>query len=160
LLPVLRTALQDRPAGEPAPAQHASDATSEPQRTAHILLAEDNPVNRLVAIRLLEKQGFTVTAVEDGAAAVDAVAAGAFDLVLMDMQMPRMDGLEATERIRARERAERLRRIPIVALTANAMKGDRELCIAAGMDDYLSKPLRSDQLLATITALLPAAAAA
>ena len=117
-------------------------------------------MNRLVAIRLLEKQGFTVTAVEDGAAAVDAVAAGAFDLVLMDMQMPRMDGLEATQQIRAREQAQRLPRIPIVALTANAMKGDRERCIAAGMDDYLSKPLRSDQLLATITALLPAAAAA
>jgi CheY-like chemotaxis protein len=78
----------------------------------------------------------------------------------MDMQMPRMDGLEATQRIRAHEHAERRPRMPIVALTANAMKGDRERCLAAGMDDYLSKPLRSDQLFATITALLPAAVAA
>jgi PAS domain S-box-containing protein len=160
LLPVLQKALHDRALPDAAPDRPAASSSPALARAAHLLLAEDNPVNRLVAIRLLEKQGFTVTAVEDGAAAVDAVAAGAFDLVLMDMQMPRMDGLEATQRIRAREQAQRLPRIPIVALTANAMKGDRERCIAAGMDDYLSKPLRSDQLLATITALLPAAAAA
>jgi CheY-like chemotaxis protein len=160
LLPVLEATLHDRSSAAAAPARATTSAVPEPRRTAHLLLAEDNPVNRLVAVRLLEKQGFTVTAVEDGAAAVEAVATGAFDLVLMDMQMPRMDGLEATQHIRARERAERLPRIPIVALRANAMKGDRERCIGAGMDDYLSKPLRSEQLLATITALLPAAAAA
>ncbi len=145
----------DAPTVRPAP------ATPTARRTGcRLLLAEDNPVNRLVAVRLLEKHGFTVTAVEDGAAAVEAVEHGTFDLVLMDMQMPHMDGLEATAVIRAHEQATHGRRIPIVALTANAMKGDRERCIAAGMDDYLSKPLRSDQLLATLTALLPADAAA
>jgi PAS domain S-box-containing protein len=110
----------------------------EAQPRLNVLLAEDNAVNRLVAARLLEKLGHRVQAVTDGNEAVAAFEKERFDLVLMDVQMPNRDGLEATAAIRALERG---RRVPIVALTAHALKGDRERCLAAGMDDYLSKPI-------------------
>jgi signal transduction histidine kinase/CheY-like chemotaxis protein len=114
-----------------------------------ILLAEDNPVNRKVAVRLLEKQGHSVTAVADGQNAVEAVAHSQFDLVLMDVQMPLMNGFDATRAIRAHE-AGVGGHIPIVALTAHAMHGDREICVDAGMDDYLSKPLQPRDLYAVL----------
>jgi CheY-like chemotaxis protein len=116
-----------------------------------ILLAEDNQVNQLVARRMLEKRGHTVTVVENGLAAVNALEDGEFDLVFMDVQMPEMDGLEATMEIRRRERGGR--RVPIIAMTAHAMKGDREHCIAAGMDGYVAKPIQAEEVERAIAAL-------
>ncbi|MBI4739983.1 MAG: response regulator [Betaproteobacteria bacterium] len=122
-------------------------------RALHILLAEDNPVNKRLAVALLEKRGHRVLAVGDGQQALAALADDAFDLVLMDMQMPVMDGIEATRRIRERERAGGGGHQPIVAMTANAMQGDRERCLAAGMDGYVSKPVNPDELFAAISAV-------
>jgi CheY-like chemotaxis protein len=109
-----------------------------------ILLAEDNAVNQKLALRLLERMGNGgAHVVEDGVAVIEALESADFDLILMDVQMPRMDGLEATRQIRARWPD---RPIRIVGLTANAMAGDREACLEAGMDDYVSKPIRPDEL--------------
>lgn len=113
-----------------------------------ILVAEDNRPNQLVAKAILENQGYEVDIVDDGVKAVDAVANGDYDLVLMDIQMPRMDGVEATQSIR-RLGSEK-RGVPIIAVTANAMVGDRDAYLAAGMDDYVSKPIDSKALIATI----------
>ncbi|HTI70121.1 MAG TPA: response regulator [Candidatus Limnocylindria bacterium] len=115
-----------------------------PAQTAKILIAEDNRVNWKLAALLLEKLGYTVDHAPDGAEAVKACEVKSYDLILMDCQMPNMDGYEATHRIRATERPGRP--VRIVAMTANAMQGDREKCIAAGMDDYLSKPIRLEDL--------------
>jgi CheY-like chemotaxis protein len=105
-----------------------------------ILLAEDNAVNQKLAALLLRRAGHDVTVVGDGNAAVQAVAEGSYDVVLMDLQMPQMDGFEATAAIRAAER-DTGRHLRIVALTAHAMKDDRDKCLEAGMDDYLTKPI-------------------
>ncbi|MCW5890813.1 MAG: response regulator [bacterium] len=123
----------------------AAPPLEPPERPFDVLLAEDNPVNRLVAVKLLERLGHRVTAVEDGVAAVEALGARRYDVVLMDVQMPRLDGFAAT--VALRERGDRT---PIVALTAHAMKGDAERCLAAGMDAYVAKPLRAGELLATM----------
>jgi two-component system sensor histidine kinase/response regulator len=123
----------------------------EPTAILHVLVAEDNAVNQRLATRLLEKRGHRVTVTADGREAVEALANQNFDLVLMDIQMPKMDGFEATAVVREKEMHDG-GHIPIIALTANAMKGDRERCLAAGMDGYLSKPIVSqelDELLAT-----------
>ncbi|TMA36390.1 MAG: response regulator, partial [Deltaproteobacteria bacterium] len=122
----------------------------------HVLLAEDNAVNRKVAVRLLEKRGHTVVAVEDGRQALRALDGERFDVALMDVQMPEMDGFEATAAVRARERVEG-GHLPIVALTAYAMKGDRERCLEAGMDAYVAKPVNADELFATLERLVPGA---
>jgi CheY-like chemotaxis protein len=118
-------------------------------RTRHlqlrILLAEDNLVNQTLAVRILEKLGHTVAVVGDGQSVLDALVRQAFDLILMDVQMPTMDGLEATAAIRAREQTTGTH-IPIIAMTAHAMQGDRERCLAAGMDEYISKPIKLDDL--------------
>jgi two-component system sensor histidine kinase/response regulator len=95
---------------------------------------------------MLEKLGHTVVVANNAREAVDALDRGRFDAVLMDMQMPEMDGLQATAAIRAREMCQAVDRVPIIALTANAMKGDREKCLMAGMDAYLSKPIKSAEL--------------
>jgi len=124
-----------------------------------ILLAEDNPVNQKLAIRLLEKIGLDPTAVENGAEALKALAEEKYDVVLMDIQMPEMDGIEATKRIREMER-ENGGHVPIVALTAHAMKGDMERFMDAGMDDYLSKPLSSERLYQAISKYAKTAEAA
>jgi CheY-like chemotaxis protein len=116
-----------------------------------ILLAEDNPINQKLAVTLLAKAGYRVRVADTGRQAVEALRDGEkFDLILMDMQMPDMDGLEATRQIRGDEAANGRRRLPIVALTGNAYAADRERCLAAGMDDFLTKPLRRDKLLETI----------
>jgi CheY-like chemotaxis protein len=104
-----------------------------------ILLAEDNRVNQLVAQAMVKKMGYACEVVENGADAVAGVVTGRFSMVLMDCQMPEMDGYEATRRIR--ELDGQMSRIPIVAMTANAMEGDRQRCLEAGMDDYVSKPI-------------------
>lgn len=113
---------------------------------ARVLLVEDNKVNQRVARMILEKWGVAVTLAENGEQAVLACNASAFDVVLMDIQMPVMDGFGATRRIRELEQGS-VRRLPIIAMTANAMKGDREKCFEADMDDYISKPIRKDALL-------------
>ena len=128
-------------------------------RSLRILLAEDNPVNRKLAITLLEKRGHRVVPVENGRLATLALERDTFDLVLMDLQMPEMSGLEATQLIRAREQRTG-EHVPIVALTAHAMKEDRERCLAAGMDEYLSKPVRRDELFAVIEQLVSGGSAA
>lgn len=114
-----------------------------------VLLAEDNVTNQKLAVAILRKGGYLVTVAEDGREAVDFFMREKFDLILMDMQMPELDGIEATAAIRDFERASG-KRTPIVAVTANAMLGDRERCLNAGMDEYLSKPLRAEDLLRTI----------
>jgi two-component system, sensor histidine kinase and response regulator len=124
-----------------------------PSRPLMVLVAEDNVVNQRVAKSVLEKRGHTVTIANNGREAVDALATQRFDLVLMDVQMPEMDGLEATITIRRMEKMNG-GRTPIVAMTAYAMKGDQERCLEVGMDAYLSKPIRPEQLLATIDRLV------
>jgi signal transduction histidine kinase/CheY-like chemotaxis protein len=127
--------------GAAAPMTRA--AASVPGNGARVLLAEDNPVNRKLAIRLLEIAGYQPEVAENGRIALEKVTAGNFDLVLMDCQMPEMDGYEATRKIRAL--GGKFNDLPIVALTANAMVGDRERCLASGMNDYLTKPLRKEE---------------
>lgn len=117
-----------------------------PSRPMKILVAEDNPINQKFVQVALKKAGHVITSVTDGRQAVDAIKRESFDLVLMDVQMPEMDGFEATSRIRQYQKESGVH-IPIVAMTANAMKGDREKCIEAGMDDYLSKPVKVRELL-------------
>jgi CheY-like chemotaxis protein/HPt (histidine-containing phosphotransfer) domain-containing protein len=147
----LRTALGMalRPAGEDAPLFITRHAVQEAQARLNILLAEDNPVNQKVAVGLLEKRGHRVTLARNGKEAVAARDRGEFDLILMDMQMPEMDGFEATRTIREKER-QTGGHIPIIAMTARAMKGDRERCLAAGMEDYVSKPIKVDELFAAL----------
>ena len=118
-------------------------------RPMRVLLAEDGRVNQLVAIRLLEERGHSVVLAEDGQLAVDIHGRERFDAILMDVQMPRMDGYAATREIRKREQAVG-EHIPIIAMTANAMEGDREKCLEAGMDDYLAKPVRSYDLISVL----------
>jgi CheY-like chemotaxis protein/HPt (histidine-containing phosphotransfer) domain-containing protein len=132
----------EKPVSDRAGPEGAAPGVSRPLR---ILLAEDNIVNQRVSTAFLQKQGHLVRVVSDGRSALAAIEAEPFDLVLMDVQMPEMDGLEATTAIRRREAALG-RHTPILALTAHAMKGDRERCLAAGMDGYLAKPLRADVL--------------
>jgi signal transduction histidine kinase/ActR/RegA family two-component response regulator len=130
-------------------------AIAEDRPALKILLAEDNRVNQVLATRLLEKRGHAVFVAETGKAVLDAVERQTFDLVLMDIQMPDMDGLAATAAIREREK-QGGRRIPIIAITAHAMTGDKERFLRAGMDSYLPKPLRAEQLLAAIEDIYPA----
>ena len=122
-------------------------------RAIRILLAEDNPVNQKLTRRLLESSGSAVTSAVDGLEAIEAFKTQSFDLVLMDIQMPRMDGFEATAEIRRLEQRSGSH-IPIVALTANAMAGDRERCLHGGMDAYISKPVKRADLFKTMAALL------
>jgi two-component system sensor histidine kinase/response regulator len=122
----------------------------EARRELNILLAEDNLINQKLAVALLTKQGHRVTVAVNGAEAMEISAATDFDLILMDLQMPVMDGLAATEAIRQRE-GDSGKHVPIVAMTANALAGDRERCLEAGMDGYVSKPIRVNELLAAIT---------
>jgi len=125
-------------------------------RPLRILLAEDSLFNQQVAIGILAKHGHQLVVANDGQEAIDTIAAGEFDLALIDVQMPEVDGLEATALIRAAERVTG-RHLPIVAMTAHAMKGDRERCLEAGMDDYVAKPIRAAELFAAIQRALATA---
>jgi len=132
------------PVVERAPARAKPDAGMAARHPLRILLAEDNLVNRKLALRLLQQMGYQADLASNGIEAIESVARQTYDVILMDVQMPEMDGLEATRRIVARwPNGERPR---IVAMTANAMQGDREACLAAGMDDYVVKPIRVDAL--------------
>jgi len=132
----------------------SNDSPPTPARRLRILLAEDNQVNQKLAVGVLEKLGHQVAIAADGSSTLDQLEQNDFDLVLMDVQMPKMDGLAATRKIRQTEEGTD-RHIPIIAMTAHAMKGDREHCLAAGMDDYLSKPLRTQELVDKLQAFLP-----
>jgi len=146
-----------RGAAGPRAAAPALDPTLGVRQPLRILLAEDNLVNQKLALRLLSQMGYRADVAANGVEAIDALERQRYDLVLMDVQMPELDGLEATRRIVQRwpDAAARPR---IVAMTANAMQGDRELCLAAGMDDYLTKPIRVDQLALALQRSAPHAA--
>ena len=118
-------------------------------RNAKILLAEDNAINRTFAIRLLEKAGHTVVCAENGQEVLDLMETEKFDMILMDVSMPELDGYEATRRIRSAEK-DTGRHIPIIAMTAHALMEDRGRCLEAGMDDYISKPVNTKELLQKI----------
>ena len=143
----------------------AAREVSEPVNAApagsrgNILLVEDNLINQQVALGILQIQGYSVTVVNNGREALDAHAQGAFDLILMDCHMPEMDGFEATREIRGRERSSIGKRVPIIALTANAMAQDREECLSTGMDDHLSKPFSMQTMQDMLDRWMPQAAA-
>jgi two-component system sensor histidine kinase/response regulator len=153
----LRKALQAalaRPTGtEGAPASTASAVLPARPPSLRILLAEDNVINQRLAVRLLEKQGHHVTVAENGKKALEALDRESFDLLLMDVQMPELDGFKTTCLIREKEKNSG-RRLPIIALTAHAMKGDEERCLAAGMDGYLAKPIHPEDLAAALGPIL------
>lgn len=121
------------------------NSNSKTQAGMRVLLAEDNAINQKLALRILEKAGYNAMLAHNGQEAVEMAAASAFDLILMDMQMPVMGGIEATRKIREHEQ-ETQTHIPIIGLTANAMASDRDACFAAGMDGYVSEPIRTDLL--------------
>jgi CheY-like chemotaxis protein len=152
LLETMIAALRARRHRSGSPMLVTRHSLREGRRKLRILLAEDNAFNEMVAVSLLEKRGHSVKVVGNGQAAVEAVEKGTYDLVLMDVQMPEMDGLQATMAIRQREGTAG-GHVPIVAMTARAMKGDREMCLKAGMDGYVSKPLRSAKLFESIESL-------
>jgi PAS domain S-box-containing protein len=162
LIEAIRHALARSSAGSRSPARTITPAVAprpvepkgdERKPTLRILLAEDNPVNQLVVVRILEKEGYKVVVAENGIKAVEAAERERFDLALMDVQMPLMGGFEATARIRALEHA-RGGHLPIIGLTAHALKGDRERCLEAGMDSYVSKPIKQEALKAAIQEVL------
>jgi CheY-like chemotaxis protein len=143
-----------QPAAQTTAAKRAKNSgrSPVPAVACRILLAEDNPVNQRVALRILEKAGHIVVTAANGGIALQLLEEQSFDVVLMDVQMPEMDGFEATALIREKERRTGAR-IPIVAMTAHAMQGDRERCLAAGMDDYISKPVPAAALLEMVAAM-------
>jgi CheY-like chemotaxis protein len=135
-------------AGAPKP-----DAELAQRHPLRILLAEDNAVNQKLALRLLQQMGYRADVAANGIEVIEALQRQPYDVVLMDVQMPDMDGLEATRRIVSRWSADQRPRI--VAMTANAMQGDREECLAAGMDDYITKPIRVEALQQALRACSP-----
>lgn len=149
LLEAMRNALGTRNQPQEHSHQISGQSLQEGRRGLRVLLAEDNAVNQKLASRLIEKRGHAVVVASNGREALEVLAKRQFDLVLMDVQMPEMDGFEATAAIRARENGNGAR-IPIVAMTAHAMTGDRERCLAAGMDGYLSKPIQAQELFEAI----------
>jgi CheY-like chemotaxis protein len=144
---------------EVPPASAASEAVSQSLAItqtsgAHVLLAEDHPVNQKLALALLQRRGYQVTLARNGREACDLFVSNRYAIVLMDMQMPEMDGYEATRAIRHFEVDSGQARTPIIAMTANAMAGDRERCLEAGMDDYIAKPIKPDALFSLLERIL------
>jgi CheY-like chemotaxis protein len=136
-----------------APAKPTLDPGMAARHPLRILLAEDNVVNQKLALRLLQQMGYRADLAGNGVEAVQSVARQVYDVVLMDLQMPEMDGLEASRQITSRWEAGQRPRI--VAMTANAMQGDREMCIEAGMDDYITKPIRVEALVEALNNVYP-----
>ena len=158
IVTVLNTAAaKEKMSGPAAPTRHR-EGKGTSSRPLRVLVAEDNPVNQTLAALLLEKQGHAVVLAANGNEALAALDRQPFDLILMDVQMPEMDGFEATARVREKEKATGGRHIPIIATTAHAIKGDRERCLGAGMDGYVSKPIDADELAEAIACHAPAAA--
>ena len=155
LLSVIRSVLRSSSQKEEEVRNEIAFGTPTNERRLHVLLAEDNSVNQRVAVHLLEKHGHTVQVAVNGQRAVELFAQKHFDVVLMDVQMPEMNGFDATRIIRESER-QTGGHTPIIAVTAHALKGDRERCLAAGMDDYVSKPIKAEELLHAIYSHLPA----
>src|SRR3984893_10579055 len=153
LLEAILAALGKPSSREDRPQVITRHSLRETRRKLHILLAEDNPINQKLTVRLLEKRDQIVVVASNGRETLAALEEQSFDLVLMDVQMPEMDGFEATTAIRDREKTTG-EHLPIIALTAHAMKGDSERCLAAGMDAYVSKPIQPDQLFRVIEDLL------
>jgi PAS domain S-box-containing protein len=153
LLATIRGALAAKAGQQPRPALVTRHSLRQNRRHRRILLAEDNPVNQKLALRMLEKAGYEVSLAEDGEKALELLARDDFDLILMDVQMPRMDGFQATHRIRELERTTGAH-IPIVAMTAHALTGNREECLAQGMDGYIAKPIRMEELYQAIENLV------
>ncbi len=145
ILPLALTAEKQNPAPAPGPTALFSVMTAEERKNVLILLAEDNTINQKIAMKMLEKLGYRADCAANGLEVLDAVSRIKYDAILMDCQMPEMDGYEATLRLREREAAEG-GHLPIIAMTANAMAGDREKCITVGMDDYVTKPIERKQL--------------
>jgi len=155
LLDAILQAVGSKPQAEaPVARPSTHDPLQEGPRGLRILLAEDNHVNQILAVRLLEKRGHHVVVAGDGREALEKLKTADFDLVLMDVQMPVMGGFEATAAVREMEKGTG-KHIPIVALTAHAVKGDRERCLAAGMDGYVGKPIHPEELFQQIEALIP-----
>ena len=151
-----RGTVGEKPRIEPLVTKHS--IAEGKREKVRVLLAEDNPTNQIVALKMLGKLGYRADAVANGLEAVRALETIPYDVVLMDVQMPEMDGFEATGRIRDPESPVRDHAIPVIAMTAHAMKGDRERCMEAGMDDYVSKPVRTQELVAVIERQLGAKA--
>ena len=126
--------------------------TDRADRSVHVLVAEDNLVNQQLVVQLLEMRGHSVTLAQNGREVLAALEKNSFDIVLMDVNMPEMDGYQTTAAIREREKGKG-RRVPIIAITGLAMKGDRDRCLQAGMDAVLCKPLRSQELFAVVEAV-------
>jgi CheY-like chemotaxis protein len=140
-----RASFADEPAGPAGATSHHAGV--------RVLVAEDNQINQLVISSLLERRGFDVDIAADGQEAVDKNARNHYAAIFMDCQMPQLDGYEATGEIRRRQSAQR--HVPIIAMTAHTMKGDREKCLRAGMDDYIGKPVRSEALDQVLERILP-----
>ena len=138
----------------PAMSSSSSPTGAVPPPSLKVLLAEDNFVNQKLAVTMLHKRGHRVTVANDGIEALEQLDRDSFDVVLMDVHMPNMGGFEATQKIREREREQGLRRVPIIALTALAMSGDKEKCLQSGMDGYLTKPISASDLFGALTNLL------
>ena len=146
IIEILHAATQEK---HKRPEEHTANRAAHRLR---VLIAEDNPVNQELAVHLLERRGHDVTVAENGRKAIEAMEGHKFDVVLMDVQMPEMGGIEATQAIREKEKSSS-GRIPIIAMTAHAMRGDREKCLTAGMDGYVSKPLDPQTFVQTVEAL-------
>ncbi len=149
---IIRSMFPGTPATRTCLPRTSSRGSDKAVRTLRILLAEDNVVNQRVAVRMFEKRGHTVCVASNGQEALDILGDDKFDLILMDIQMPLMDGIEATKRIRAKEEGSG-EHIPIIAVTAYAMREDKDRCLAAGMDAYLSKPVHPEEVLTTVEKL-------